>query len=92
MIDHDAVVARVAVLVERAHWLRQDYGKAGTPVTADSLANIVTGALVALERGDVGTAKFLLAGYLAQYAEASTNPGRRGMSRALQHGQGQPQQ
>jgi hypothetical protein len=62
MTDHEAVLARVATLVERAHWLRQEYGEAGTPVTAESLANIVTGALVALEGGDVGTAKFLLAG------------------------------
>ena len=73
MTDHEAVLARVATLVERAAWLRQDYGETGTPVTADSLANIVPGALVALEGGDVGTAKYALAGYLAQHADAPTN-------------------
>ena len=61
----------VATLVERAHWLRQDYGETGTPVTSESLANIVMGALVALEGGAVDVAKNLLAGYLAQYAEQS---------------------
>lgn len=62
MTDHEAVLARVATLVGRAHWLRQDFGEAGSPVTSESLANIVTGALVALEGGNIDVAKSLLAG------------------------------
>ena len=67
--EHEALLERVAALVERAHWLRRDYGETGTPVTPDSLAVIVVGALVAVEGGDLDVAKTLLAGYLAQYAE-----------------------
>jgi hypothetical protein len=29
-IHHEDVLARVATLVERAHWLRHDYGETGT--------------------------------------------------------------
>lgn len=67
--EHEALLERVAALVERAHWLRRDYGESGTAVTPASLAVIVVGALVAVEGGDLEVAKTLLAGYLAQYAE-----------------------
>jgi hypothetical protein len=69
MTEHDELIGRVSALVERAHWLRPDFGETGAPVTPESLANIVMGARVALEGGNPLVAKNLLAGYLAQYAE-----------------------
>ena len=71
MDDHAAVLERVEALINREHVLRIDAGEVGTPVTAQGLALIVYGALVALESGDVDVAKGLLAGDCAMLSEAS---------------------
>jgi hypothetical protein len=73
MTEHEQLLARVATLVERAHWLRRDAEEVGTPVGTEALASIVMGALVALEGGDIEIAENLLAGYLAQYTETRSD-------------------
>jgi hypothetical protein len=45
-----------------------DYVETGTPVTPESLAKIVTGALVVREGRNTDVVKNPLAGCLAQYA------------------------
>ena len=71
MDDHNDALARVDALVDQARMLRADAGETGTPVTPNGLSTIVHGALVALEKGNAGIAKRLLAGYLAKSAEIS---------------------
>jgi hypothetical protein len=70
--EHEQLLARVAALIERAHWLHHDFGSSDTELSAASLASIVRSALIALEAGDVELAKNLLAGYLAQHARTDT--------------------